>query len=305
MENRPSSSLLPFSPPHRVVDAAEISRPFRLLNPLVLGRMLAQDVRELIRFKSALGYMVSSKLKIRYQRSMLGFLWALLNPLLMMTVLAIVFSTLMNRPIRTYAVYLFSGLLPWRFFQAAVKTGASCLCSNEKLLRRLYIPQLIFPTVDILTCLINTLLSMLALFLLLLGIGATINLQLVLFPVAVLTLLAFAMGMGLILMVLNTYFRDITHLIDVALRAWYFASPVLYEPERVTEKSEIGRVILMSNPMTHILGLFHCAFVAKGEGWPRWPDSTTWLGAIGSSLAVLLVGYMIYKAHEHRLIHRL
>ncbi|MFP4105431.1 MAG: hypothetical protein ACLFVU_04985 [Phycisphaerae bacterium] len=90
----------------RVVDADIMSGPTIARRPGSWLKLMANDAREIYDYRSALGYMVRSNLKVRYQRSVLGFLWTLLNPILMMSVLAVVFSTLMNRPLRTFTVYL-------------------------------------------------------------------------------------------------------------------------------------------------------------------------------------------------------
>ena len=168
-----------------------------------------RDLQDIFQFRYALKFLVGTKLRVLYQRSFLGFLWVLLNPLLNLTVTALVFSVLMNRPIKTFTIYLFSGLIPWQFFRSTLKQGSRSIISNQGLIRKILVPKLIFPLADLGNNLVNMVFSMVAMFLLLQFIGASIHPQLVLLPIAMLFFMGFTFGITLILMVLMTYYRDI------------------------------------------------------------------------------------------------
>ena len=107
--------------------------------------------------------MVVQELRVRYQRSFLGFLWTLLNPILMMTMLALVFSQLFKMKAGNYAVYLFAGMVPWNFLSAAMNDFAFCIILNEGLIRKIYLPKLVFPLAKLLVNLTTFLLSLVAL----------------------------------------------------------------------------------------------------------------------------------------------
>jgi ABC-type polysaccharide/polyol phosphate export permease len=98
-------------------------------------------------------------------------------------------------------------------------------------------------------------------------------------------------------------------MLTVILRVLYFGSPILYDVREIadstTPSAQAMATVLQFNPLTHILEIFHSAFCTKGEGWPRWPDATSWLLAAGCALLALLVGYFVYKTHEDRLIYKL
>lgn len=293
------------NPPfRRVVEADTSRRRDWLANPLTWLKLLLTDATEVVRYRSALSFLVRSNLKVRYQRSYLGFLWTLLHPLLMMVVLAAVFGTLMGRPLRSYTVFLFAGLLPWQFFTSTVTQGAASLVTNDRLIRKIYIPKLLLPLSSLANSGVNMLFAMGAFFLLLIVVARVVP-QFIILPAAVVLLAMFSLGLGLLLMVFQTYFRDVGHMIDVVFRAWYFASPILYEPEMLARRNQLLGAVLAANPMTHFLTLFHCAFCSAGEGWPRWPSGTTWLAAAGYAIGTLLLGYLVYKLHEHQLIFRL
>src|SRR5947209_6304464 len=110
-------------------------------------RVVRGDARELTRFWPVIQNMVSQDLRIRYHRSMLGFLWTLINPILMMATLTLVFSQLFERggDWRQYAIYLFAGQVPWSLFAGSLTECSQCIIANEGLIRKIYLPKLIFP----------------------------------------------------------------------------------------------------------------------------------------------------------------
>jgi ABC-2 type transport system permease protein/lipopolysaccharide transport system permease protein len=254
----------------------------------------------------ALANTVSTALKVRYQRSVLGFLWTLLNPLLTLTVMTLVFSVLLNRPLKSFTVYLFAGLVPWQFYAGSLNNGAKSLISNQSLIRKMFVPKLMFPISELLVSAINLGCAMAALFLLLQFIGASVHPQLVLLPVATLLLMMFTLGLGLMLMVLNTFYRDLEHVISVILRMWFYMSPVFwYVRDFEGREGMLGRnpyfdAVILLNPMTHFLEMFHCIF-----RFGRWPGIDLWAPVIVLAVAMLLAGYVVYKRYEDKLIFRL
>src|SRR5262249_15115926 len=161
------------------------------------------------------------ELRVRYQRSMLGFLWTLLNPILMMATLTLVFSQLFGMTREHYALYLFAGMVPWGFLNGALNDCAFCIISNEGLIRKIYLPKLVFPLSRVLINLTTFVLSMAALFILLEPLGARLSLPMLLLPVVIVLMAAFVLGLGLIVATTNTFFRDCGHLVAVILQAWY------------------------------------------------------------------------------------
>ncbi|HEV3122050.1 MAG TPA: ABC transporter permease, partial [Isosphaeraceae bacterium] len=100
---------------------------------------IVHDYRELVRFWPVVQNMVVQELRVRYQRSVLGFLWTLLNPILMMTTMALVFSAVFKVSAPKYAIYLFSGMVPWTFFQGSVTDCATSILCHESLIRKIYL----------------------------------------------------------------------------------------------------------------------------------------------------------------------
>jgi ABC-2 type transport system permease protein/lipopolysaccharide transport system permease protein len=286
--------------PRRVYDADRDGQPRVLSHPGRWIGWLRADVATIAHFRYALVHLIASRLSVRYQRSALGFLWTLLTPLLNLSVQAVIFSMLLNRPLRTYAVYLFAGMLPWQFFAATLSNGARSMITNEDLIRKMYVPKLLFPLATMLGHAIDLLFATVALFLLLQVIRAPIHPQLVVLPVAIALVMLFAMGLALILMVLNTYYRDVEQVIPVALQAWYFASPVLWHVDWAGERAgQLARLVSL-NPMAHLLEPFHAIF---SDG--VWPSAAQWGSAGLLAGGTMLLGYLVYKQYEERLIYRL
>ena len=133
--------------------------------------VVLDDVVQLRRFWPVVQNMVAQDLRVRYQRSMLGFFWTLINPILMMTTLTFVFSQLMNENYKEYAKYLFAGMVPWGFLSASLSDCAFCIIQNEGLIRKIFLPKLVFPITRVLISLTTLILTMVALFVLLVPMG--------------------------------------------------------------------------------------------------------------------------------------
>ena len=257
---------------------------------------LQNDLAELARVWPVIHNMVSQELRVRYQRSLLGFLWSLLNPILMMVTMTVVFSRILGREDPLYAQYLFSGLVPWLFLSGSLNECAYCIIQNEGLIRKIYIPKLVFPVSRVLFNLVNFLLTMLALFVLLIPMGAKFSWALFFLPVSIVLFGMFVLGLGIGLAVLNTFYRDCGHLVSVFLQAWYFLTPILYS---ASDFKSVPLFIKL-NPAYPFIVQFQ-SIIRYGV----MPSGT--MVAISSLLAIVClgVGYVAFKSHEDKLVFRL
>src|SRR4051812_40796718 len=255
---------------------------------------MADDRAQLGRFWPVIQNMVVQDLRVRYQRSVLGFFWTLLHPILMMTTLTVVFSQLFHTPIHNYAVYLFAGMVPWNFLSGSLNDCAFSIIQNEALIRKIFLPKLIFPLTRVLINLTTFILSLVALFLILKPMGARFTPQLVLLPPVILLFTAFTLGLGLMVATANTFYRDCGHLVSVFLQAWYFATPILYE------SSSLPRWRCWTNPAYPFIKLFQLILF---DG--QWPDLLLFLAAAGIATASLGIGYVAFKCHEDKFVFRL
>ncbi len=257
---------------------------------------IAEDVQLLIRFWPVVQNMVIQELRVRYQRSVLGFFWTLLNPILMMITLTVVFSRLLDRGTRDYSIFLFSGMVPWSLLSTTLNDCAFCIIVNENLIRKIYLPKLIFPLTKTLINLITFVLSLTALFVLLLPLGARFSLPMLLLPAVIALFSVFAFGLGVLLATMNTFFRDCSHLVNVFLQAWYFATPILYPAKDL----ESHPWMLWLNPAFPFIRMFQ-QIIRDGV----WPDPLLFLAAAGIATVSLGVGYAAFKANEDKLVFRL
>ncbi|MCZ6815830.1 MAG: ABC transporter permease, partial [Planctomycetota bacterium] len=218
---------------------------------------MSERVLELWRFREVIRNFVSQDLKVKYRRSSLGFLWSLLNPLLMMIVLSLVFAHLfigIKGTMTNYTLYLLSGSLPWIFFAATVDGCCVSIIENEGFAKRQYFPKLVFPLARLGQHLVTLLLSMVAL---LAAMGPFIDFRfswaLAVLPLSFLCLIAIALGVGAAVAALTVYFRDTQHLVQVALTAFYFLTPILWP---MSAQSERRHIYFKMNPMYHVLEMF-------------------------------------------------
>lgn len=259
-------------------------------------RRVREDRAELVRFWPVVQNMVAQELRVRYQRSFMGFLWTLINPLLMMTILSLVFSNLfMTR--ENYSLYLLSGMVPWGLLAGTVLESASCVVVQESLIRKIYLPKLIFPLVRALLNLVTSTLALGALFVLLIPLGARPSWPMLLLPPAMGLLFCFALGLGLFVATANTFFRDCGHLVSVFMQAWYFATPIIYG---VTDFPEAIQWRFWLNPAFYYIEIFH-NILCDG----RWPALSLWVTAAAIATVSLGIGYATFKSNEDKMVFRL
>jgi ABC-2 type transport system permease protein/lipopolysaccharide transport system permease protein len=282
----------PQPPPH----AEFFPMPRAAARPNVWIARLIDDRNALVRFWPVIQNMVAQELRVRYQRSVLGFFWTLLHPILMMITMTIAFSSILDVRAEGYAVFLFAGMVPWNFLSGSINEAAFSIIHNEGLIRKIYLPKLIFPITRVAINLTTFLLSMAALFAILVPIGARPSWAMLMLPAAVGLIAAFALGLGLMVATANTFFRDCGHLVSVLLQAWYFLTPILYEASRFKERAGL----FWLNPAYPFIRLFQM-IIRDG----RWPDLTTLSVAAAIASASLGIGYVAFKRHEDKLVFRL
>lgn len=185
-------------------------------------------IQNFMKFRPLLSELVARDIKIKYRRSVLGVLWTVLNPLLMMVVLAIVFSSLFKFDIENYPVYILSGQVIYNFFSESTTNAMSAILGNASLLKKVYIPKYLFVLSRVLSSIINMLASHCALLIVMFATGVELHWTTVLFFIPVFFLVIFCLGCGLILAAATVKFRDIMHLYSVFTTALMYLTPVIY-----------------------------------------------------------------------------
>lgn len=256
------------------------------------------------KYKYLLQNLISRDLKVKYRRSVLGFLWSVLNPLLMAVVISIVFQNFFRVQQSNFAVYYLTGSLIFNFMTEATSSAMTSIIGGSSLIKKVYIPKYIFPLEKVMFSFVNMLFSMIALIVMMvvtkIGIIGTpeelkLTWTLLLFFVPMVFTLIFSLGMGLILASLTVSFRDIGHLYSVWTMAWMYLTPIIY-PMDMVEGSWV-RYIIKLNPMYYYVTYFRNVMM---EGIV--PDLGTNLICLVSSLFFLLVGILIFKKRQDNFI---
>lgn len=241
--------------------------------------------------------LVMQQLVLRYRRTTLGFLWTLINPLLMISIMAVVFSTLLKQDLTTFAVTLFAGMIPWNFLNSVATQSCTAFLNNEGLIKKVYLPKVIFPSSIVAALLIDSLLSFFVLFIVILALGGTFSWALLFLPFSFILLFFFALGLALILSIITVFFRDLRHVIVLMMQALFFVSPILYKPEQL---GGYVSYLVSINPVTPFIALFRMPLVNGVL-----PPTSTVLHALFITSASIIIGVVIFTREEKKIIFRL
>ncbi|OFW18128.1 MAG: phosphate ABC transporter permease [Acidobacteria bacterium RIFCSPLOWO2_02_FULL_59_13] len=242
--------------------------------------------------RELLYFLVWREVKVRYKQTAIGISWAILQPLMMMVIFALIFGRFAKIPSDglPYPIFAYSALLPWIYFSQAVTRGGNSLIGDASLLRKVYFPRLIIPLSAVLAPLIDFFCSLLLLFGMMQWYGIAPTWSLLLMPVYLLIALLTALSMSLWLAPLNVRYRDIGIVIPVLMQLWMYASPVVYPVSLIPEK---WRFLYSLNPMAGVIGGFRWALVGQAT-----PD----LVVLGVSVIMVLLlfcgGIAFFKRME-------
>jgi len=234
---------------------------------------------------------VAREFHARYRNSLLGALWAVLNPLAMVTIYTLIFSSVMQARLPgiedpyAYSIYLCAGILTWNLFAEITGRGQNVFLENAALLKKLSFPRLCLPIIVILSALLNFAIVLGIFLAVLILIGRFPGLPLLgIIPVLAVQIL-FAVGLGILLGVLNVFFRDVGQFFAIALQFWFWLTPIVYPAAIIPERF---RSLIELNPMVPVIGAYQRIFVQAA--WPEWPTllPITLLGGLVCILALHL-----------------
>lgn len=261
-------------------------------------------LRELRAYREVLLNLVRKELKVKYAASVLGAVWSLLNPVVFLAVFTFVSKVLGNN-IPDFPVYLLSGLLAWNLFTTSLTTGARSVLDNANLVKKVAFPREILPLAGIGVGLVDYVLQMSVLLLFILVSGHGFHLpELALFPLAFLTLLVFTTAMAFWMAALNVRYRDVQHLLNVALLVWFWGTPIVYATGKVQVQSADNTILGIGlfklyflNPLVSIVEGMHRSLYAvvaplvDGQPSPVLANvSLAWLAAV---LGIVLVASVV------------
>ena len=193
--------------------------------------------------------------KLRYQGSVLGYLWALLRPLMMFAILYIVFAKLLKfgSDIPHYPVYLLAGTTLWSFFTECTGQGIQAIVMRGDLIRKICFPKYIVVVSSTLTAVINLLINLVVVIIFALINGVTPSWTWLLVPFLAFELYALALGISFLLGAINVKYRDITSIWDVLTQALFYAIPIIYPIAMVSTTSELAAKVILLNPIAQVI----------------------------------------------------
>ena len=237
------------------------------------------------------------ELKIRYKGSVLGFFWTFMNPLLLMVIYTVVFTSIFKTNIPHYEVYVFSGILLWNAISGCLNDGAACIVQNTSLITKAALPPEIFPLRVVLTHFLNYLLTLPLLvgFSLLRGLVPTTHaLQLLyLIPIAMLFMLSVVLGLS----VLGAFYRDIQYLVNTLSFALFFTIPVTYPMSILPEKLQ---AVLMLSPLTQLIQMSADAVI-----FGKTINSAMLTATLGMTIGFLVNSLLIIRKFHTRIAERI
>lgn len=259
------------------------------------GPML-EELVQLFRYRDLALQLVLRNIKARYKRSMLGVLWTMLNPFLMMLVLTLVFSGLFGLRLPNYPVYLLAGLLLWNFFAQATIAATNEIIWGASLVKRIYVPRTIFAVTTVGTGLINLILALVPLLLIMLVLRVPVGPALLSLPLPILLTVMFALGIGLFVSSLAVYFADIVEIYQIVLTAWMYLTPIIYPIDIIPRQYHW---FFNLNPMYHLVTLFREPICHNTLA----PLNTVGIAAL-IAVAALVVGWWFFTRSADEIAYR-
>lgn len=256
------------------------------------------------RYSFLMSQLISRDFKVKYKRSVLGVLWSILQPILMMTVMAIVFSQMFKFKVEgiNYLVYLMTGIIMFNYFSDATNNAMVSVVYNFGLINKVYIPKYIFPIAKCLFSGINFVLTLIPWFAIILlsyvGLGeytCHLNIWYILIPYIFVCLFLFSLGIGMILSCVSVFLRDMFYIYSIILTIWNYLTPVFYSIEILPEKLQS---IFKLNPLyLYITGVR--SIVLAGER-----PSLIQLGSMALvSVVTLLIGLVVFRKKQDKFIY--
>ena len=231
--------------------------------------------------------------KLRYQGSVLGYLWALLRPLMMFAILYVVFAKLLKfgSDIPHYPVYLLVGTTFWSFFTECTSQGIQAIVNRGDLLRKVCFPKYIVVVSATLTAVINVLINLVVIFVFALIDGVTPSWTWLLVPLLLIELYLFSLGIAFLLGAINVKYRDITSIWDVIIQALFYAVPIIYPIAMVAESSVTAASVILLNPIAQVIQDLRYCIVTKETitTWSYLGSDQTFLKFIPLALVVIML----------------
>ncbi len=243
--------------------------------------------------------LVTKDFKLRYRRSVLGVIWSVLNPLLMMIIMSFVFQYFLRSNLEHYSLYLIVGNITFGLMNDATNGGLRSIIDASSLLKKVKIDRWVFPVQKVFSAAVNFVFSLVAVAIVMVFDGVMPTIHTFWFFVGIVLVMLFSIGIGMLIGALAVFFRDMIHLWSVVLTAWTYLTPIFWDLSLLTNSNAPRYVIWLVkvNPMYNYLEIMRSAFVYQND-----PTMTVLLLALAWAVVALIAGTLVFKKTEHKFI---
>lgn len=250
-------------------------------------------IKELYDYRTMISSMVKRDLVGRYKKSVLGFLWSFIDPLIQLLIYTFLFTVIMPTGIPYFHICLFVALVPWLFVSSCLTGGCMCVVGQQDMLKKIYFPREVLPVAFVTSQFVNMLLSFVIVFLMLIVTGYGVNWVAALFlPLVMIIEYVLVLGLTFLTSAITVYFRDMQQILAALSLLLMYASPVIYTLDFVPMQY---RMIYMLNPITRVIVAYRDILYYK-----QLPELSNMLLGTAESVIILLIGIVVFrKLNKH------
>lgn len=252
------------------------------------------NFKGLFSYSELMKNLVYRDLKIKYKESILGILWSLLNPLLMLVIYTIAFQFIIRIDVDNFPLFFIIGLLPWNFLVASISVSVGSIVDNSHLIHKVYFPREVLVLSVVLSNLIQYLITLLILIPGLIYFNVPLSEKIILLPVIIILQTFFIIGICYFAALLYVFFRDMKHIVEVSLTVWFWLTPIVYPLDMVKHRADLMSFYML-NPMTIIISSYRNIIM-----YDTMPTANMFLRLILSSFIMFLAGRYFFLKYEKK-----
>src|SRR3972149_4348611 len=266
------------------------AKPYLIIKPKKGWQFI--DFKELVAYRDLFYFLVSRDIKVRYKQTVLGGLWAIIQPFFLMVVFSVFFGRLAKIPSDgvPYPIFSYSALVAWGYFASCVSSSSNSIISSGGLISKVYFPRLIAPLTPILSGLLDFAIAFAILIVMMLYYRIYPTITILFLPLLVVLMMLTAAGVGMILAPLSAKYGDFKFTIPFLIQFWMFASPVVYPASMLPEKYHL---IYALNPMAGVIEGFRSALL----GTVAFPTQMLLISTV-VSLSLFIIGALYFRQTE-------
>ncbi len=263
-------------------------------------------LRTIWRYRGFVLGSVQREFQSKYQNSLLGSAWTVINPLAMIFVYTVIFSEVMKTRLSgmdshfAYSIYLCSGVITWGLFAEITGRLQSLFIDNANMLKKLSFPRIILPLVTVINALLNFSIIFALFVLFLLASGNFPGWPIIAMLPVLLIQLLFAIGLGMVIGIMNVFFRDVGQFFGIFLQFWFWLTPIVYPASILPNQA---KAIMSFNPMYPVITVYQHIFVA--QTWPQWLQWRALSGTLATGLLLCWLGFKMFRRHSGEMVDEL